>query len=161
MKLSMIAAIDKARAIGYKNQLLWHLPNDLGHFKAVTLGKPIIMGRLTYESIGRPLPGRLNLVVSRQTNLQIEGVTVVGSLDKAIELVNDCQEAVIIGGGMLYREAIERCQSLFITEVDANLPADTWFPNVDQQQWLELSRDNHLADEKHAYNYSFVEYQRR
>lgn len=162
MKLAIIVAQDKNRAIGINNKLPWHLPEDLRYFKRVTMGKPIIMGRNTFESIGRPLPGRVNIVVSRQENYAPEGVKVVGSLEAAAELaesiclIDGVDEAMIIGGSQIYAQAINNADRLYLTEVDAEINGDAWFPEFDRSAWSELGREDFLAEGPNPYNYSFI-----
>jgi len=156
MLLSLIAAMAKDRVIGKDNAMPWHLPADLRHFKAVTLGKPVVMGRRTFESIGRPLPGRRNLVISRNPQWQVEGVEVASSLEAALALLADCDEVMIIGGGQLYTEALPRADRLYLTYIDAQLSGDTHFPDYMPLGWQELERTRHPADEKNAYACEFV-----
>lgn len=156
MLLSLIAAMAKDRVIGKDNAMPWHLPADLRHFKAVTLGKPVVMGRRTFESIGRPLPGRRNVVVSRNAQWLAEGVEVAASLDAALALLADCDEVMIIGGGQLYAEALPRADRLYLTYIDAQLSGDTHFPDYMPLGWQELERTRHPADEKNAYACEFV-----
>jgi dihydrofolate reductase len=156
MLLSLIAAMAKDRVIGKDNAMPWHLPADLRHFKAVTLGKPVVMGRRTFESIGRPLPGRRNVVVSRNAQWRVEGVEVAASLEAALELLADCDEVMIIGGGQLYTEALPRADRLYLTYIDAQLSGDTHFPDYMPLGWQELERARHPADEKNAYACEFV-----
>ncbi len=152
----MIAAMAKQRVIGKDNQMPWHLPADLKHFKAVTMGKPVIMGRLTYQSIGRPLPGRLNIVVSRNVDLAIEGVTVVNTVQAALDLVEDEDEVMIIGGGNIYQQCLVFADTLYLTFIEKDVEGDAHFPDYQQYQWQQLASEKHLADEKNPYNYEFV-----
>ncbi|MAY41800.1 MULTISPECIES: dihydrofolate reductase [unclassified Neptuniibacter] len=162
MKLAIIVAQDKNRAIGIENKLPWHLPEDLRYFKRVTMGKPIIMGRNTFDSIGRPLPGRVNIVVSRQEGYSPEGVKVVNSLEAATELaesiclIDGVDEAMIIGGAQIYSQAIGVADRLYLTEVDAEINGDAWFPEFDRSAWNEIGRENFLAEGPNPYNYSFI-----
>ncbi|WP_220719081.1 type 3 dihydrofolate reductase [Agarivorans litoreus] len=156
MKVAMIAAMAKQRVIGKDNQMPWHLPADLKHFKAVTMGKPVIMGRLTYQSIGRPLPGRLNIVVSRNVDLAIEGVTVVNTVQAALDLVEDEDEVMIIGGGNIYQQCLVFADTLYLTFIEKDVEGDAHFPDYQQYQWQQLASEKHLADEKNPYNYEFV-----
>lgn len=162
MKLAIIVAQDKNRAIGIENKLPWHLPEDLRYFKRVTMGKPIIMGRNTFESIGRPLPGRVNIVVSRQEGYSPEGVKVVNSLEAATELaesvclIDGVDEAMIIGGAQIYSQAIGVADRLYLTEVDAEINGDAWFPEFDRSAWNEIGREDFLAEGPNPYNYSFI-----
>jgi dihydrofolate reductase len=156
MLISLIAALAHNNLIGKDNLMPWHLPADLRHFKAVTLGKPVVMGRRTFESIGRPLPGRRNVVVSRNPQWQAEGVEVAASLDAALALLADSDEVMIIGGGQLYTEALPRADRLYLTYIDAQLSGDTHFPDYMPLGWQELERTRHPADEKNAYACEFV-----
>jgi dihydrofolate reductase len=136
------------------------LPEDLKRFKALTLGKPIVMGRRTWDSIGKPLPGRHNIVVTRQRGLELPGATVVGSLDEAMQAAGDVPEVCIIGGAEIYRQALPRADVLHLTRVHATVAADTWFPAIDAAEWTEVFSEHHPADERHAYGYDFVELRR-
>lgn len=160
MRLSMIAAMAHQRVIGKDQKMPWQLPADLAFFKKTTMGCPILMGRKTYESIGRPLPGRLNLVVTRNPTLQIDGCEVVTSLEDAMvvaqEKSGDSEEVFITGGSHLYRSFLEQADRLYLTMIDAELEGDTFFPDYSILKWQEIERVEHLADEKNAYNYAFV-----
>ncbi len=158
LTLSMIAAMGVNRVIGKDNDMPWHLPADLQHFKKTTLGSPIIMGRKTYDSIGRPLPGRLNIILSRNTNLKIEGCSVVNSLDEALALAQEeaSDEVFITGGAHLYNKFLEKTDRLYITLINAEFEGDTYFPDYTQLNWLEVSREDHLADDKNIHDYSFI-----
>lgn len=150
----MIAAMANNRVIGKDNKMPWHLPEDLRHFKALTLGKPVVMGRKTYESIGRPLPGRHNIVISRQADLQIEGVTTVTSFAQAKLAAGDCEELIVMGGGQLYAELLQQSDILYLTEISLDVEGDTYFPNWDDGSWLEVSRD--VAKNDKQMQYSFI-----
>ena len=156
MLISLIVAMAENRVIGRGNQMPWHLPADLRHFKSVTLGKPVIMGRKTFESIGRPLPGRRNVVISRNLDWCAEGVESVSSLDAALALVQGADEVMIIGGGQLYREALPLAQRLYLTHIALTVTdADTWFPDYSQYQWQLRGEELHDPDEKNPYHYRF------
>lgn len=155
MKISMIAAMAKGRVIGKDNTMPWHLPADFAWFKQKTLGKPVIMGRKTYESIGRPLPGRRNIVISRDENWAAEGVESVTSTDAAIALAGAVEEAVIIGGGTIYTACLPRADKLYLTFIDADIEGDTCFPDWGEG-WLEVEKTAYAADEKNRYNMEFV-----
>lgn len=137
MRIAMIAAMANNRVIGKDNKMPWHLPEDLKHFKAMTLGKPVVMGRKTFESIGRPLPGRHNIVISRQADLVIEGVTCVTSFDAAKQAAGECEELVIMGGGQLYRELLPQADILYLTQINLDVEGDTYFPEWDARDWQE------------------------
>ncbi len=156
--ISIIVAMAKNRVIGKDNEMPWHLPADLGHFKTITLGKPIIMGRKTYESIGRALPGRINIVMSRDKNYRLEGCETVTSLEEALTLVNDVQEVMIIGGGFLYEQTISTADRLYLTFIDLDVDGDTLFPEYEQLDLTEVKREKHLKDEKNPYDYEFVDF---
>ncbi|MEY4650128.1 MAG: hypothetical protein RJA06_201 [Bacteroidota bacterium] len=153
--LYAIVAHDQNRLIGGGNDLLWHLPNDLKYFKERTRGFPIIMGRKTFDSLGRPLPGRRNMVITRQADWTAEGVEVFGSLEDALAALNGA-DAFIVGGGEIYRVALPSVDLLYVTEVHAAIDGgDTWFPNY-SEGFTETAREDHPADDRHAYAYSFV-----
>jgi dihydrofolate reductase len=153
--LYAIVAHDQNLLIGGGNNLLWHLPDDLKYFKDRTRGFPIIMGRKTFDSLGRPLPGRRNMVVSRQANWSAEGVEVFATLDLALAALQG-SDAFIVGGGEIYRMALPLIDVLYVTEVHAAIQGgDTWFPNY-SEGFTETAREDHPADERHAYAYSFV-----
>ena len=153
--LFAIVAHDQNLLIGGGNNLLWHLPDDLKYFKDRTRGFPIIMGRKTFDSLGRPLPGRRNMVVSRQDNWSAEGVEVFATLDLALAALQG-SDAFIVGGGEIYRMALPLIDVLYVTEVHAAIEGgDTWFPNY-SEGFTETAREDHPADERHAFAYSFV-----
>lgn len=162
IRLALIWAMSRNRVIGRNNALPWYLPEDLKYFKRVTMGKPIIMGRKTWESIGRPLPGRSNIIVSRNTNFEAEGAKVVHSLDEAIEmaeniaLINGGEEAVVMGGAEIYRQALPRADRLYLTQVHAEVEGDAFFPEFDIERWHELGREDFSASGPNPYDYSFV-----
>lgn len=155
MLISMIAAMANDKVIGKDNQMPWHLPADFAWFKRCTMGKPVIMGRKTYESIGRPLPGRHNIVISRDASLVIDGVSTVSSIEQALELVKDNEEVMIIGGGSIYQACLELASRLYITEIKADIAGDTRFPDWGTG-WKESHRETYLADEKNQYDMEFV-----
>jgi dihydrofolate reductase len=154
--VSIIVAADEHGGIGRDGGLPWHLPADLVRFKALTMGKPIVMGRRTWDSIGRPLPGRRSLVVSRQSGLAIDGVEVFESLDAALQATADAPETCVIGGAEIYRQALARAAVVHLTRVHASVQADTFFPPLDAAEWEEIAREDRPADERHAYPYSFL-----
>jgi dihydrofolate reductase len=157
--LTLVVAIDAQRGIGIDNQLPWHLPEDLAHFKRVTLGKPIVMGRKTFDSIGRPLPKRRNIVITRNPDWSHEGVDVASSLPAAIALLNG-EAASIIGGAQIFNEAIELADRLIVTEIDHVFPCDTFFPPVDPAVWQETARETHHSD-ANGYDFAYVTYLRK
>jgi len=160
MIISLIAALDKNRLIGSDNGIPWHLPADFKHFKAVTMGKPIIMGRKTFESIGKPLPGRLNIVISR-SDFSAEGITSASSIDDALATIDDAEEAVIIGGANIYQQVIDKVDRMYLTHIDASCEGDAWFPEFNINDWQETDQLFVKADEKNNYNFSVVTYQRK
>lgn len=153
MKIAMIAAMANNRVIGKDNQMPWHLPEDLRHFKAVTLGKPVVMGRKTFESIGRPLPGRHNIVISRQKDIFIEGVSCATSFEKAVELAGECEELVVIGGGQLYQALLPRADILYLTEISLEIEGDTHFPLWDDGSWQMQESESHTNDKGLQYRF--------
>jgi dihydrofolate reductase len=159
--LSCVVAVARNGVIGNGNQLPWHLPADLKRFKALTLGKPMIMGRKTYESIGRPLPGRTNIVVSRQHDLSIEGCIVAGSLPDAIRLAGAAPEITLIGGAELFSQALATTEVIHLTRVHADVPGDVFFPPLSSLEWHETLVARHEADDRHAYAFSFLELTRK
>ena len=163
MTLTLIAAIDRRRAIGYQNRLLFWLPNDLKRFKSLTTGHTILMGRKTFESLPKgALPNRRNVVLSSQAGLQLPGAEVFPNLDEALASCRPDEHVYIIGGASLYRQALPLADELCLTEIDAEAPrADVWFPPIDPAKWQEKSRDARPADEKHPCPYAFVDYVRR
>jgi len=161
MKIAMIAAMANNRVIGLDNDMPWHLPDDLKFFKAMTTGKPVIMGRKTFESIGsRPLPNRPNFVISRQADFNAEGVNVFSSVDGALAELVDAEEVIIMGGGQLYNEMLPKADKLYLTQIDANINGDTFFPDWTKMQWQEVAREHHAIDERHQYAFDFVTLQR-
>lgn len=159
LQLSLIAAFDEGRLIGRNGELPWRLPNDLKHFKALTLGKTILMGRKTWDSLGRPLPQRDNWVLTRDPTFQAEGARAFVSLDAALA-AHPGGELMVIGGGELYRQTLPLARTLYLTRVQARLQGDAWFPDLDPAQWRETAREDHVVDERHAYAYSFVTLER-
>lgn len=167
MHLAIIVAAAENGVIGRNNALPWHLPGDLQYFKRVTMGKPIVMGRKTFESIGRPLPGRTNVVISRDPEYSAEGVRVVGSLDTALRMAQDialidgAEELVVIGGAEIYRDALPLARRLYLTEVHAVIDGDAHLPDIDWGHWREIRRERHAAEGNNPYDYSFVVFERR
>ena len=158
---SLIVAAAENGVIGRGNRLPWHLPADLAHFKRTTLGHPVIMGRRTWESIGKPLPGRTSVVVTRNANYAPPGVVVVNSLAAAISVCGDDDEIFVIGGAELYRLAIALADRIYLTEIDADIPGDAHFTELDRKLWLETGRVGQAPDEKNPYHYHFVVYDRK
>lgn len=153
MRIAMIAAMAKNRVIGKDNKMPWHLPEDLRHFKAMTLGKPVVMGRKTFESIGRPLPGRHNIVISRQADLQIEGVTCVTSFEAAKRAAGDCEELVVIGGGQLYKQLLPQADRLYLTQINLDVDGDTFFPEWEDNEWQKTETQSSISADGLEYNF--------
>jgi dihydrofolate reductase len=149
------------RVIGDNNTLPWHLPADLKHFKALTMGHHIVMGRKTYESIGKPLPGRTSVVVTRNARYAQPGVVMAHSLETAISACGNDEEIFVIGGAEIYRQAIAFADRIYLTEIDADISGDAYFTEFDDKLWQETSRESHAPDEKNAYPYHFVVYDRK
>ena len=161
MILSIIVAAAENDVIGGNNQLLWRLPNDMKWFKSITTGNTVIMGRKTYDSMGRALPNRRNIVISRDASLCIEGCEVAGSLEQALQLTAGEEEVFIIGGGEIYKQAWNKADKLYLTRVHTEKEGDTHIPEIRPTQWIEESRESHLVDEKHPYPYSFIVYKKK
>ncbi|NBB31499.1 dihydrofolate reductase [Cellulophaga sp. BC115SP] len=163
MKLSIIVATAEQGVIGKDNQLIWHLPEDLKMFRRLTTGHVIIMGRKTFESIGKPLPNRTSIIISRNTDYQVEGCIVVGSLEEAIEKAKEIEseEAFIIGGAQIYALALDMADTVYLTQVHHNFEGDVFFPVLDTNIWTETERKSFQPDEKHAYAFDFVTLEKR
>lgn len=155
--IKLIVAISKNRVIGDSNKLIWHLPADLKRFKEVTTGHPIVMGRKTYESIGRPLPNRRNIIITRDQNYQIDGCEVLNSIEEALMLTNN--DCFIIGGGEIYNQTLHIADQIYMTEVDEEFDGDTTFPDL-SASWYVSNKEDFKSDEKNPYNYSFVFYEK-
>ena len=161
MLISMIAAMANNRVIGADNAMPWHLPADLKHFKATTLGKPVIMGRKTYDSIGKALPGRLNIVISRDAQLQLSDAVVVDSCESALAAAKGAEEVMIIGGGTVYQHFLPLCQRLYLTHIELDVAGDTYFPDYNAAaSWQQIDEQNHLAEPGNPYNYRFITLQK-
>ncbi len=158
--ITIIAAIGKNRELGKDNDLIWHLPNDLKRFKKVTSGHDVIMGRKTFESLGKPLPNRTNIIITRNGDFEATGCIIVNSLEDALKVCNDANP-FILGGAEIYSQAIKIADILDLTLVDAKLEADVFFPVIDTSIWKETARQDFKADEKHQYGYSFVTYRKK
>lgn len=165
MFINLIVAVSENMAIGKNNQMLWHLPEDFRYFKNVTYGMPVLMGRRTFGSLNnKPLPGRINIVLSRQKDLKAEGAVLVDKIDKALFIAkeHDYNQLFVIGGGDLYRQMLPKAHRLYITRVKADFPeADTFFPPFSEKDFKLVSEQKHHADEKHAYDYSFEVWERK
>lgn len=160
MRVSLIVAMAENRVIGRNNTLPWRLPADLKHFRRLTTGHPIIMGRRNYESIGRPLPERLNIVITRQRDYPAPGTTVVHTLQEAFQAAGNVPDVFVIGGAEIYAQTFARADRLYLTLVHAAVPGDTFFPSFNMENWREVGRERHEADATHAYAYSFVTLER-
>ena len=158
-ELTLVVAIDAQCGIGIDNKLPWHLPEDLAHFKRVTLGQPIIMGRKTFDSIGRPLPGRRNIVVTRNANWRHDGVDAVTTLEDALALVG-AAAASVIGGAQIFEAAMPLAGRMIVTEIGHSFDCDTFFPPIDRAVWAETARETHHA-QANGYDYAFVTYERQ
>lgn len=162
MKVSLIVAMSQNRVIGRENQMPWHLPAELQYFKRVTMGKPVLMGRNTFESIGRPLPGRPNIVITRNADYEAEGISVVTSVEDALDLAEQLAErdanaeAMVIGGAQIFAATLPRADRLYLTEVQAEVEGDVFFPEFAPEDWSLVSREEHAADEKNPYPYSVL-----
>jgi len=162
VKLAQIVAVASNGVIGRNNQLPWYLPEDLKYFKRTTMGKPVIMGRKTYESIGKPLPGRTNIVITRNPDYQLAGCQVVQTLDAAIEVAEGVcflegkEEGIIMGGSEIYKLSLPQTDRLYLTEVHAEVEGDAFFPAIDREQWQEVSREDYQAQGPNPYDYSMV-----
>jgi len=163
MIITLVVAASRNNVIGKDNQLLWRLPNDTRYFKNVTWGMPVVMGRKTFESLGKPLGGRTNIVLTRNSRWKAPGVTTVKSLDDALFLAKemDVKEVMVIGGGEIYKMAMPKAGRIHLTRVEADLEGDAYFPEIDPLLWKLVSRQDHPADEKHQYAYSFQVWERR
>lgn len=159
-RITLIAAMDRKRGIGFEGDMPWRLPGELLHFKQTTMGKPIIMGRKTWESIGRALPGRQNIAITRQKIYQAKGCEVVASLGDALKLAVG-NEVMVIGGGMLYTQALPLATRMVLTLVDGEYPADTWFPQWQPDQWQEISRKTVAVDDGVSSSYDIVDFCRQ
>ena len=159
LRVAMIAAVAENNAIGINNKLPWYLPGDLRYFKAVTMGKPVIMGRKTFDSLRKPLPGRTNIVLTRDPDYQPEGVRVVDSLEKALKLaesialIEGVTEVMVIGGEQIYRQTLPQASRLYLTRVGQSFEGDAFFPTIEQAEWQETAREDHESDDGLKYSY--------
>jgi dihydrofolate reductase len=161
MIFSFIAAIGKNNELGKDNKLLWNMPADMKHFRETTNGHPVVMGRKTFESIGRPLPNRRNIIITRDPSYTHEGIEVVHSIDEALILFKDIDEEVFnIGGATVYKETFDKADRLYITEIDSEFEADAFFPDIDESVWEKVSSEHHEKDENNPYGYTFIVYER-
>ncbi len=161
MKISLIVAMASNRAIGLNNQMPWHLSADLKKFKKITMGAPILMGRKTYESIGRPLPGRTNIIISRNLSYSQAGCLVFNDIDKALASCGDAKEVFVIGGSDFYQSMLPVADTLYLTQIHQEFPGDTFFPEIDSGQWIEVEREDVLDDLDVTFSYSFLKLEKR
>lgn len=159
--ISFVFAMDKNRVIGYKNQLPWHLPADLQYFKRVTTGHVVIMGRKTYESIGKPLPNRTNVIVTRQQNYRPEGCIVFHSVEKLVAHFSKEEELFVIGGAEIFSQFLPIVEKMYVTVIDHEFAGDTFFPEIDETEWEIIHSEKGVKDEKNPYEYIFITWQRR
>ena len=159
--ITLIVAVADNGVIGRENALPWHLPEDLKRFKRLTMGKPIVMGRKTFESIGKPLPGRQNIVVTRDTNYRREGATVVHDADAALRAAGQAAEVMVIGGAELFRALVPRAGRIHLTRVHGNIPGDVMWPALDEREWHVVERESHAADDRHAWPMTFEVWEKR
>jgi len=160
MIISLIAAMGKGRVIGIENRLPWRLPADMKHFRALTLGKAVLMGRKTFESIGKPLANRTNIVVTQDRQFRADGVRVAHSIEAALALAGDQAEIMVIGGASFYDQLLPRAQRLYLTEIHQDFPGDAYFPAWSAEQWREIAREDHAPDDANPYPYSFITLER-
>jgi len=158
--ISLIWAMDNNRLIGANNQMPWHLPADMAWFRQHTLGKPVLMGRKTFDSLGKPLPNRRNIILSRQTDLQVEGCEVVHDIEAALQMFEH-EELMVMGGAEIYALALPFAQQLYATNIEHSFEGDAWFPKIDMNQWQLAQHEQHQADEKNKYPYRFEIYKRK
>lgn len=159
--ISLIAAMDEGRVIGCDNRLPWRLPADLQHFKRLTLGKPIVMGRKTWESLPGLLPGRTHIVISANRSYRAEGCLLVHTVEQALAAAGEVEEIMIVGGANLYRQLLPRADRLYLTRVHTRVAGDAWFPDYDDSHWHESAREEHAADERNPFAYAFITLERR
>jgi len=159
-RISMIAAMANNRVIGKDNQMPWHMPADLAHFKKITMGKPVVMGRKTYESIGMLLPGRPNIIITRNAEYQVKGATICQSLGQALSELAECEEIMIIGGANIYAQMLPEADRLHLTFIDLETEGDAHFPAWVEDEWQEIKREHFIADEKNKHNCDFVTLER-
>ncbi len=161
MIISIIVAVAKNGVIGKSSAgLLWHLPADLKHFKEITTGKPVVMGRTTYETIGKPLPNRKNIVLTRDPDFSAPGVVVAHSLEEAIEKAKDGEEIMIIGGRTVYQQFLPLTNRMYVTRIEAEFEGDIYFPEVNWNEWKEVATESHEPDDKNPYPYTFFTYEK-
>ena len=155
-RIAFVVAYDRGRAIGKDNRLPWRLPDDMRHVRNVTMGKPMIMGRRTWDSIGRPLPGRTSIVLTRDRQFRCDGCLVARTPEEAMKLAGAVPEIIVFGGARVFEEFLPRADRIYLTEVETKVDGDTHFPDIDLAEWREVERTRHPADERHPYAFSFV-----
>jgi len=161
MIISLIAAMSKNRVIGKDNSLPWNMPNDKKHFWELTRGKPVVMGRKTYESIGKPLPNRLNIIITRDQEYKAEGCTIVHSIDEAVTAAQGNEEIMVIGGSQIYEKFLPKANRMYLTFIDAEIDGDTYFPEYNPEEWAETSYEEHEKDANNPFDYDFVTLERK
>ncbi len=161
MRLSIVVAMDSNRLIGKDNDLPWYLPADLVFFKKLTTGNAILMGRKTFDSIGRPLPNRRNIVITRNTDIEITGCEVVNSIEEALLLAQREAEVMVIGGAKLYQQILPIADRLYITQIEGEFDGDTYFPSYDEKNWQQVSCESHLPDNKNNHPYQFIVFEKK
>lgn len=160
MIISFVVAMGKNRVIGKDNSLPWEMPADMKRFKELTTEKPIIMGRKTFESIGRPLPNRTNIIITRDENYKAEGCIVVHSIDEALKAAEGNEEVMVIGGAQIYKEFLPTANKIYLTIIDNDFEGDAYFPEYNEDEWKEVKREKHEADKENKYSYTFIDLQR-
>jgi dihydrofolate reductase len=160
MNIALVVVADENNGIGINNGLLCYLPADLKHFKRLTIGYPVIMGRKTFDSVGKPLPGRRNIIITKQ-DLKIEGCEITHSIEEAIEKCNGEERIAIVGGSSIYKQSIHLANIIYLTRIHHSFEADSFFPDIDPGKWIEVEKEYHEADEKNAFPYSFITYRKR
>ena len=161
MTISLVVAASSNNVIGRDGGLPWHLPDDLRQFKRLTTGKPVVMGRRTFESIGKPLPDRRNIVMTRDPDFSAAGCDIVASVSEVMDLVDGADEAMIIGGGLVYRDFMPLADRIYLTRVQAEVEGDTHFPEIDEAAWQLVSSEHHAADDEHRYAFDVMVFERR
>jgi dihydrofolate reductase len=160
MNIALVAAADENNGIGKNNQLPWHLPADLKHFKNLTIGHPVIMGRKTFDSVGKPLPGRRNIVVTHQ-NLHIEGCEIAHSIEEAIEKCQKEEQIAIVGGGKIFEQSMDKANIIHFTRIHHSFDADAFFPDINPDKWIESEKEYYEPDEKNRFAYTFITFLKR
>ena len=161
MIISFVVAMGKNKVIGKNNSLPWTMPADMKHFKDLTSGKPVIMGRKTFESIGKPLPKRINIIITRDKDYDAQNCTVVHSIDEALEAAKNATEVMVIGGAQIYKEFLPKANRMYLTIIDADFQGDTYFPKYDVTEWEETAYEEHEKDAENPYDYAFITLERK